>query len=295
MVDVRQAQKGETVRQKEIWKLCFGDSDRYIDFYYANRYKETETVLLLVDQEIVSMLTMFPIKIAASTQQIFNSTMLYAIATHPQYQHRGFATQLMDFTNRYLKENEKVYSVLVPSEQPLFDFYRQRGYQDGFCIREVFLVREKIEVLGSSDNSPGMLSKISPEDYNMRRNKQLGGRLHVVYTDDEIAYQQQLSQMSGADIFSIEIDGVQGCASLERLSSDRIFIKELLIADQYLPFVIKNIAELLPAKEYFLRTPAFLGQQLEGNVHPFGMIKAIQETDLEIMDENLGYLGFAFD
>lgn len=44
MIEIRFAKMGETVRQKEIWKLCFGDSEQYIDFYYANRYKEDETL-----------------------------------------------------------------------------------------------------------------------------------------------------------------------------------------------------------------------------------------------------------
>ncbi len=295
MVEVRLAQQGETVRQKEIWKLCFGDSDRYIDFYYANRYKETETVLLLADQEIVSMLTMLPIKIASSTQHIFNSTMLYAIATHPKYQNRGIATQLMDFTNRYLKENEKTYSVLVPSDKQLFDFYRQQGYKDAFFIREVLFTQEMIESLETCEKSHCIISKISPEYYNQRRNKQLGGRLHVAYTNDDIAYQQQLSQMSGADIYSLEIDETQGCVAMERLNSDKIFIKELLIPDQLISVAIKQIVQLFPAQEYVLRTPAFLGQQLQGIQRSFGMIKALEETNLKVMAEDLGYLGIAFD
>ena len=31
--------KGDMDRQKQIWKICFGDDDAYIDFYFANRYK----------------------------------------------------------------------------------------------------------------------------------------------------------------------------------------------------------------------------------------------------------------
>lgn len=295
MIEIRLAQKGDMARQKEIWRLCFGDSDSFIDFYYANRYKETETVLLLEDSKICSMLTMVPIKIIAPNTQSFNSTMLYAIATHPQYQSKGIASRLIAFTHQNLTENQNAFSVLVPSENRLFDFYHHHGYQTGFYIREDLFTQERIANLGCSNNRHCRISRITSEEYNLRRNEQLSGRLYVAYADDEIAYQQKLSQQSGADIFGIEIDEVQGCVAIERVKSDRVLIKELLIPYHLLSVAIKQIAQLWPAKEYILRTPAFMGEQLVGTIRPFGMIKAIQETDLEITTKDFGYLGLAFD
>lgn len=295
MSEVRLANKGETARQKEIWKLCFGDSDHYIDFFYANRYKEEETMVLLQDGEILAMLTMIPIKTIASDKRSFNSTMLYAIATHPKYQNRGFATQLMDFTYQYMSKKKDAFSVLVPSDKQLFDFYRKQGYQDGFYIREALFTRKRIESLHIGATCQCTISGITPKEFNQRRTKQLSGRFYVSYADEEIAYQQKLSQQFGADIYGIEIEEVQGCVAIEKINSDKVFIKELLIPEQLLPVAVKHIAQLLPAKEYILRTPAFLGKQLEGSIRPFGMIRANQEIDFKITPEDLGYLGFAFD
>ncbi len=295
MSEVRFAKVGDMARQKEIWKLCFGDSDHYIDFYYVNRYKEDETLLLLQDGEILAMLTMLPIKTIASDKRSFNSTMLYAVATHPKYQSRGFSTQIMDFAHQYLRTKKNAFSVLVPSEKNLFEFYRQQGYQDGFYIREASFTWEWIESWHVDETCQCTISGITPEEYNNRRNKQLCGRLYVSYADEEISYQKKLSQQFGADIYGIEIEAVQGCVVIERMNSDKVFIKELLIPDELLPVAVRYINHLLPAKEYVLRTPAFLGKQLGGSIRPFGMIRANQEIDLEITPEDLGYLGFAFD
>jgi ribosomal protein S18 acetylase RimI-like enzyme len=295
MSEVRLAKVGEIARQKEIWQLCFGDSDHYIDFYYANRYKEDETLLLLQDGEIAAMLTMLPIKTITADKRSFNTTMLYAIATHPQYQKRGLATRLIDFACRYLSEKRHTFSVLVPSEQRLFDFYRRQGYCDGFYIRETSFTGKWIETMHVGEAYQCTISDITPEEYNQRRNKQLSGKLYVSYADEEIAYQKKLSQQFGADIYGIEIEEVQGCAVIEKINSDKVFIKEILIPDELLPVAVKYITKLLPAKEYIMRTPAFLGQQLEGSVRPFVMIRSNQEFGLEIKLEDLGYLGFAFD
>lgn len=295
MSEVRLARSAEIGQQKEIWKLCFGDRDQYIDFYYANRYKEDETMVLLQEGEIAAMLTMLPVKIAAPDKRSYDSAMLYAIATHPQFQNRGYAAELLAYASQYLRRKKKAFSVLVPAGKELFDFYQRQGYQEGFYIREILFTRKMIKKWPSAETGRCTMAAISPAEYNQRRNEQLSGRLYVSYNEEEVAYQKKLSQYFGADIYGLEIEGMQGCAALERLKADKVFIKELLIPEKYISAVVQYISRSMPAKEYVLRTPAFLGHQLNGSIRPFGMIRANNEIDLEITSEDLGYLGFAFD
>jgi len=293
--EVRPAGKGEIAWQKEIWKLCFKDSDDFIEFFYTNRYNEDQTMLLLHEGEISAMLTMLPVNIITADKQNYNSTMLYAVATHPEYQNRGFATQLMDSTQQYLKEKNSACSVLVPAEKQLFGFYRKLGYEDVFLIREFTFTSGMIENLPVGNASKPRITDIDPAEYNRIRNQQLSGKLFITYAKEEIAYQKKLSQKSGADIYRIESGELEGCAAIERLNPDKIIIKEMLIPDRALTLAVKQIAKLLQAKEYIMRTPAFLGEHLEGVVRPFGMIKATGESGLKVAAGDLAYLGLAFD
>ncbi|MDD4754067.1 MAG: GNAT family N-acetyltransferase [Desulfitobacteriaceae bacterium] len=286
--------KGEVIRQKEIWKLCFGDSDNFIDFFFKHKYKEDETVLLLHDGEVAARLTMLPMQIVAADRHILNTVMLYGIATHPNYQGRGFATRMMGYTHQYLKEKNNAFSVLVPAEKHLFDFYQKQGYQDGFYIREILLTRDKIEKLPVEEVNFTMKGT-SPKGYNQIRNKLLSGKLYIAYRDEEISYQKRISQQSGTDIFLIEIENAQGCAAIERISPGKVFIKEILISDDVLRRALKQITKMLPADEYVIRMPAFLGEQLEGSTRSFGVFKKTQEVELKIQPGDLGYLGLAFD
>lgn len=295
MNEIRLAQKGETDRQKEIWKLCFGDPDSYIDFYYANRYQEDKTVVLLLDGEISAMLTMIPIKTVLPDQRSLNTVMLYAIATHPKYQNRGYATQLMNFCHQYLRAEKTELSVLVPAQAHLFDYYRKIGYSDGFYLRETRLSRNQAESLPINDPGKCRISGITPEEYNRRRNNQLQGKLNISYADEDIAYQKKLSQLSGADIYAIDVNGIEGCLAVERMNSDKVQIKELLLPEEYTNVAIKQIAGQVVAMEYFLRTPPYIGGQLGGILRPFGMFRSHSENDLVITSENSGYLGVAFD
>ena len=54
------------VRLKEIWKECFEDSDNYIDFYYKKRFQKENTLVYLLEDKIVSMLTMLSSQIISS-------------------------------------------------------------------------------------------------------------------------------------------------------------------------------------------------------------------------------------
>ncbi|TGE31574.1 GNAT family N-acetyltransferase [Desulfosporosinus sp. Sb-LF] len=292
---VRLAQEGETVCQKELWKRCFGDPDSYIDFYYANRYKEDETAVLLHGGEILAMLTRIPVETMTPDKRSFNTVMLYAIATHPEYQRRGFATQLIDFSNEYLRSGKKELSVLVPANRQLADFYRKQGYQDGFYLRESLLSREGVDRLPIHKSCHCTITSVTPEEYNRRRNKQLSGRLFISYADGDIAYQKKLSQKSGADIYAVDIEEIKGCLAVERLPSDTALIKEILLPEDLMNVAIQQIVKQLPAKEYVLRTPPHLAEHLGGSVRPFGMIRAHREIDWVITPEDLGYLGFAFD
>lgn len=293
MSEIRFAKNGDLARLKEIWKLCFGDSDQDIDFYYANRYQEDETLLLLQQGEIAAMLTMLPIRVNTVAGRSVNSTMLYAIATHPQYQRRGYAAQLIEAACHYSSQKGNTFSVLVPAEKRLFDYYRNQGFQDGFYLREMSFGRERLESFPIVENNCTIKS-ISSQEYNLIRERQLSGKVYVSYTVEEIDYQRKMSQQSGADIYGMEMEGVKGCAIIEIIEQGKVYIKELLIADRFLATAVRHIARLLPSAEYQLHLPPFLGSQFPGSIRPFGMIKANQ-GDPEITPVLSGYLGLAFD
>ncbi|MGI6449264.1 MAG: GNAT family N-acetyltransferase [Desulfitobacteriia bacterium] len=299
MIEIRLAQKGETAPQKEIWKLCFGDSSEYINLFYDYRYKEEDTLLLLQGGIIVSMLTMRPVTLVNSLGSGVPSVMLYAIATHPDFQRQGLITQLMEFCHQYLKEHNFAYSILVPAGQQLADFYRQWGYRYAFSIREAKLNAASLVNLPGRQLAHCLISAICPREYNRRRNQLLTGKNYISYPEAEIAYQKKLSQLLDADIYALDIvlpnEKIQGCAAVERISEDQVLIREILLPEKHISWVIRLLTEQLPAKGYIVRTPMEVGSYLGGTKKPLGMLKAIKEDEAVIEPDSPGYLGLAFD
>ncbi|AFM41784.1 putative acetyltransferase [Desulfosporosinus acidiphilus SJ4] len=295
MQELRLALKGEELRLKELWKLCFGDPESYINFFYTNRYKADETAVLLEEGTILAMLTMIPVRTITVEKRNFRTAMLYAIATDPKHQNKGLATKLIDYCDIYLKTCKTQLSVLVPASLQLFNFYRKLGFQNGFYIKEAQFFRSNMDRMPIQTRDECTISAITPQEYNRRRNNQLKGKVYISYSDEDIAYQKKLSQLSGADIYGVDVGDSQGCFAVERLSSDKVLIKEILLPENCMTAALKAISTEIEADDYSLRTHPHLGAQLEGTVRPFGMVRMAGEIEGTITSNNFGYLGLAFD
>ncbi len=294
MMTMRLAQDGDIGQQKELWKICFGDDDTYIDFYFDHQYKKENAAVLLRDQVIVAMATMIPGRMILANGEALELAMLYAIATHPSCQGQGFSTQIMDFCHDHLKGQNKDLSILVPAQESLFDFYAKRGYQKGFHIREVTLSQEQIAHFEKKGEGKSVIRPITASDYNTRRQMLLQGQPYVDYNHQEIDYQKKLCQKYGGDLYGLDIEDVKGCLVAEKISKDKLLIKEILLPDQLIQEGLRKVMEALPAKIYEVRSPGFLGQALGGTIRPFGMFREYGENN-RLSPDKLTYLGIAYD
>ncbi len=292
MIEIRTSKKTDIPSLKSIWKICFGDDDEYIEFFFTNKYVDENTYVLTLDGICAAMLTVIPVKTETPAGMAFDSAMLYAIATHPKYKGRGYSTELMEYTAKSLSE-KKIYSlILVPAEESLFNFYAKRGYKAIFSVRECFYHNEDINISWKSTYKCDLFS-VDTNEYINLRNQQLQGKFFISYGPEEISYQKKLSLLSGGDLFKIVCGNSTGCATIERVNSKKIIIKELLISDDFINDVLVKIATVFPADLYVARFPFFKGVNTNGNIRPFGMIRYlgnVNETDIPE-----GYLGFAYD
>jgi len=322
MVQFRHPRAGEVDRLREIWQLCFGDDISYINLFFENKYKPEQTLLLVQDEEIAAMLTIIPVIISAADRIALPAGMLYAIATHPDYQKKGFARRLIGYANDYLAKNKVPYSLLVPAGKDLFSFYEKLGYREGFTICETHLTREQISGLpetnypvpgfnppkrSSPEANPGCIriEAAAPEEYNSVRNKLLDSiyssstnyfRYHVQYRVNEIAYQKKISRFSGADIFLVKHGSGEGCLAAERMPRQKIIFKEFIIGREFLYPALKKAADAFKADEYIVRTPVFMDILPGSRARAFAMIKPTGFFHSGgIIPEERGYLGIAFD
>ena len=242
------------------------------------------------------MLTMLPVQVSVPGGLCYPAAMLYAIATHPRWQGRGFSTRLMGSAKEYLKGRGVEILALVPAEASLVEFYKKRGYRPGFKIREVVLSAQDIQSLRDNCGQPTIVLPAAEDEYNTVRNQFLRDRIYIAYSDNEISYQKRLSRRTGADIFICKNGcGTIGCAAIERIGKNKIIVKELLAPERYVKQAVAAIAQTMPAQQYLLRLPPEQGEGLGGIVRTFGMLEILNEDIKGEAGRASGYLGIAFD
>lgn len=125
------ANENDLEQIKLIWKTCFEDEDKYIEFYLKNRF-ETENMLVIhEDGKPVSMASFLPIQLRQGEEWI-SAKYVYAVATLPQYRGKGLAAEILQYG--FEKYEEPL--LLQPASEELKKYYERLGFVNSFEKRE---------------------------------------------------------------------------------------------------------------------------------------------------------------
>mgnify|MGYP000937823357 CR=1 FL=1 len=292
MIEIRPALPEEEHRQKELWKLAFGDSDAQIDYFYTRRPANAETLVLLENGVVETMVALFPVTLTLPDGATVSSSYIYALATHPDARKKGYGRFILNYVDFYLQERKLDCVTIVPAEASLHRFFAATGFSECFATRKVELLGYMVESTGEGDS----LRSTSPKQYNQVREGLLSEAFRVSYDDDAIAYQQGLSEMAASGLYLLHVGGVQGCAAAELLNGDSLLVKELIIPPHAMAGAAALLAREFPVVRYHVRTPAFWDGLPGSYLQSFGMIKWYnQELEAAWRNERKGYMGLAFD
>ena len=112
----------------DIWKISFpNDNQEFIDTYFADKYKSENTLIYLLDNKVVSCLQILPytIEFHNYTCQI---SYISGAATLPDYKNRGIMGQLLTQSFHEMKNRGDIFTILIPQEAWLINFYKKYGY-----------------------------------------------------------------------------------------------------------------------------------------------------------------------
>lgn len=151
MIEFRSSVPEDIPQLRQLWKVCFGDSDSFLDLFFTLAYAPARSEILVEGNKILGAAYWFDCAIGSR-----KIAYLYAIAISPDVQNRGLGSALMDAVHTSLQKRRYDAALLVPGEESLRRFYGRFGYRTCSCRHtEVFL--------------PSM-TPVSPEEYaRMRR------------------------------------------------------------------------------------------------------------------------------
>ncbi len=295
-MNTRNAKKQDEARLKELWNRCFGDDEAYVELYFSQRDWIKETLVLEKNDVIVSMLAIIPVDMMCQNIA-YKGAMIYAVATHPDFEKKGYGSYLIQSANELLNKKGVHITMLVPANEGLFQYYEKLGYERQFVLFEREWSREELFQLQEIDLYDCALTVAEPWEYNQIRNQILSGCSYVSYREDEIVFQKKESQFYGADLMKIMCKDTVGCAVIERISARKVLIKELLIEEDCLAVAMILIGKQMASELYIFRTPEFFSGELVEELKSFGMIR-INDSYLRSEDpicQKNAYLGIAYD
>ncbi len=130
-MEVRFACNDDIESLKSIWKICFNDSDAYINSFFQFVFQAEKTVVTVCDEKVVGVVYMLP---ATFKKQSFMYG--YAIGVLPEYRGRSYTQKMLDFI-KTKSENDQFLFGLHPANESLFSFYKKIGLKEMYALKKV--------------------------------------------------------------------------------------------------------------------------------------------------------------
>lgn len=116
---------------RDMWKICFGDSDAYMDIYFNHKYRNDNTLIYIKDNKLVASLQMVFYNMSFHGSETLIAY-LSGLCTLPDYRSKGYMKQLIIKSYQVVKEREIPLMVLVPQDMGVMNYYERFGFAQTF-------------------------------------------------------------------------------------------------------------------------------------------------------------------
>ena len=190
----------------EMWKICFGDDDSYINAYFKNVYRPENTLIAWENDVRLGSLQMLPHTFYIDGTA-HRSMYIGGVCVLPAYRKRGIASELMHFAETHMISRGIELSFLVPFS---FSFYEKLGYRAISFLSEFSGPTSALTPYVMQDVSP-VETKIPPT----LAYSQFAARFPVFLGRDEERFEKEIFPLSeSAKCYALPHDaGYILCAS----------------------------------------------------------------------------------
>ena len=241
---------------KALWKICFDDSEEFVEMYFRLRYKNEVNVVIQSGDEVISALQMIPYPMTFCGEMV-QTSYISGACTHPDFRSKGVMRELLSQSFARMLRNGVHFSTLIPAEPWLFDYYKRMGYASVFqySVKEITLP----EFIPSKEITVDVVSEPQDEVYSYLNKKLSERSCCIQHTVEDFQVIMADLPISGGNLFvARQANEIRGVAIIYK-GEKRIIINELLAEDKdteySLLFAIKQhtdcnrMTQLLPSDE----------------------------------------------
>lgn len=221
-MNIRFASECDQNNIMEIWNYCFNDGPKFTEYYFNNKYKNYNTIVVEEEANIVSSLQLNQYKIKLNDKE-YSTSYVVGVSTLPEVRGRGYMKHIMDFTLNELYKKDQLVSILMPIDYRL---YRKYGYEHCYDQIEYEINMEDLRGF----KSLGSLKKASLNHINEMINieEYFLENLNGIVVRDENYYKNLFKEVESEDghIYIHENEGSDGYI-IYFINGESIFVREL--------------------------------------------------------------------
>ena len=221
-MNIRFAKESDKNNIIDIWNYCFDDGPKFTDYYFNDKYKHENTIVVEDDEEIVSSLQLNQYNLKLN-DKIYDTSYVVGVSTFPQARGKGYMKHIMDFTLNELYRKNQLVSILMPIDYRL---YRKYGYEHCYDQIEYEIDIEDL----SGFKSKGFLKKAKLDNINDLINiennflKDLNGTI----IRDKNYYENLFKEVESEDgHIYIHEDELKDGYIIYFINNENIFVREL--------------------------------------------------------------------
>lgn len=243
---IRKSTKEDILSLKKIWSSCFEDTNDYIEFFFNSCPFSDSCYVYLVGEKIVAMLFMFPIKICKG-ETLYNGSYIYSAATLPAYRNKGIMRDLLEYCYNLELNNGGQFTILLPSNENLYGFYKKLGYETSF-----FYSNKEIKI--TKNNNIQIEKLIFDDFYNLRLNLIKKDFMLAFWDKKMLKYILNEWLISGGQAYKI-LDGYALCTR----NNTQVFVNEIYSKSKNCIDILSAIANIYDTDELTINSSLFEG------------------------------------
>lgn len=220
-MNIRFAKESDKNNIIDIWNYCFDDGPKFTDYYFNDKYKHENTIVV-EDDEIVSSLQLNQYNLKLN-DKIYDTSYVVGVSTFPQARGKGYMKHIMDFTLNELYRKNQLVSILMPIDYRL---YRKYGYEHCYDQIEYEIDIEDL----SGFKSKGFLKKAKLDNINDLINIENNflENLNGTIIRDKNYYENLFKEVESEDgHIYIHEDELKDGYIIYFINNENIFVREL--------------------------------------------------------------------
>lgn len=198
---------------RRLWKLCFDDTDTFLDLYFSARYRDGINYVVYRNNQVISALQTIPY-----TMYCFNAHCKIAYVsgacTAPEFRQHGVMEQLLKDVHQSLFRKDILLCTLIPGNDHLWEYYRKAGYASVFVqSKRDFFANDLCDALSLKSGIIKEIKEVGDEMYDFFSTECSKRKATVLHDADDLDVVMKDLLSDGGAVFAFyELGRITGIA-----------------------------------------------------------------------------------